>query len=155
MTRRWNPKMEQFIFGERTAFTLSIWNKRFRCSSGDGSGARCRGGRRSLFPVCWYEAASGTIVTESASRCGQYCVNHRWLGGMLTTGKRFQIRLNASALSKSSWLKRYRADEAQVACRTRRANWTRRWAASRKWVVCPIFSLSLIRTKRISPFKGN
>ena len=49
-TRRWNPKMEQFIFGERTAFTLSIWNKRFRCSIGRWK--RCEMSQRAAVVSC-------------------------------------------------------------------------------------------------------
>ena len=86
-TRRWNPKMEQFIFGERNGVhiidleqTVPMLHRAMEAVKDVAAG-----GGRVLFVGTKRQAA--TTVAESASRCGQYYVNHRWLGGMLTNWK--------------------------------------------------------------------
>jgi small subunit ribosomal protein S2 len=83
-THRWNPKMSPFIFGERNGvhiidlsqtvpyFTRALQAVRDVVSAGG----------RVLFVGTKRQASP--IVAEAAKRCGQYYVNHRWLGGMLT-----------------------------------------------------------------------
>jgi len=83
-TRRWNPKMKEFIFGERNGIhivdlqkTLKQFKEALRyiteVSSQDKS---------ILFVGTKRQAQEA--VAEEARRCGQYYVNHRWLGGLLT-----------------------------------------------------------------------
>ena len=83
-TRRWNPKMEQFIFGARNKThildlqqTMPMLQQALQALSDVTS----RGGR--VLFVGTKRAASEKIA-ETALNCGQYYVNHRWLGGMLT-----------------------------------------------------------------------
>lgn len=86
-TRRWNPKMGQYIFGvrgnlhiidlEQTVPMLHRALEAVRDVVGQGG--------RVLF-VGTKRPASDKIA-ESAKRCGQFYVNHRWLGGMLTNWK--------------------------------------------------------------------
>ena len=83
-TRRWNPRMEPFIFGERNKIhildlqqTMPMFHAALK-AIGD---VAARGGR--VLFVGTKRAASEKIA-ETAKGCGQYYVNHRWLGGMLT-----------------------------------------------------------------------
>jgi small subunit ribosomal protein S2 len=83
-TRRWNPKMESFIFGARNNIhildlqqTVPLLYQALNIVSQTAS----RGGR--VLFVGTKTAASETIAL-SAKSCGQYFVNHRWLGGMMT-----------------------------------------------------------------------
>ena len=83
-TRRWNPKMERFIFGTRNNIhildlqqTVPMLGQALDIVSQTAA----RGGR--ILFVGTKPAASETIA-ESARSCGQYFVNHRWLGGMMT-----------------------------------------------------------------------
>ena len=83
-TRRWNPRMEPYIFGERNKIhildlqqTMPMFNAALKALSVVAS----RGGR--VLFVGTKRAASEKIA-EAARNCGQYYVNHRWLGGMLT-----------------------------------------------------------------------
>ncbi len=83
-TRRWNPKMEQFLFGVRSGIhiidlqqTVPMLYRAMKAVEDVVSS-----GGRVLF-VGTKRQASG-IVSESAQKCGQYFVNHRWLGGMMT-----------------------------------------------------------------------
>ena len=83
-TRRWNPKMESYIFGVRNNIhildlqqTVPMLYQALDIISQTAA----RGGR--ILFVGTKPAASETIA-ESARSCGQYFVNHRWLGGMMT-----------------------------------------------------------------------
>ena len=83
-TRRWNPKMEPFIFGERNGIhildlqqTVPLLGRALTAMRDTAA----KGGR--ILFVGTKRAASDKIA-ETAKACGQYYVNHRWLGGMLT-----------------------------------------------------------------------
>jgi small subunit ribosomal protein S2 len=83
-THRWNPKMKKFIFTERNGVhivDLSLTVKLFRGAYDCVRDAVGRGGRV-LFVGTKRQAAD--IVQEEAQRCGEFYVNHRWLGGTLT-----------------------------------------------------------------------
>jgi small subunit ribosomal protein S2 len=83
-TRRWNPKMKPYIFGERNG--VHIINLELTVPMLHTALKSLRdivaGGGRVLFVGTKRQATEK--VTETAKRCGQYYVNHRWLGGMLT-----------------------------------------------------------------------
>ena len=83
-TRRWNPKMEQFIFGARNKThildlqqTMPMFHQALQALSDVTS----RGGRVLFVGT---KRAAAEKIAETARNCGQYYVNHRWLGGMLT-----------------------------------------------------------------------
>ena len=86
-TRRWNPRMEPFLFGIRNQVhiidlqqTVPMLDRALRAVR-DTTAA----GGRVLFVGT--KRAAAEHVAEAANRCGQYYVNHRWLGGMLTNWK--------------------------------------------------------------------
>ena len=86
-SHRWNPKMGQYIFGARNnihiidlAQTVPMLHQALQAVSDTVA----RGGR--VLFVGTKRAASDTIA-ESAGRCAQYYINHRWLGGTLTNWK--------------------------------------------------------------------
>ena len=86
-TRRWNPQMEQYIFGVRNKVHFLDLQQTVPMLHAALAAVRevtARGGRV-LFVGTKRQASE--IVSESAGRCGQYYVNHRWLGGMLTNWK--------------------------------------------------------------------
>ncbi|MBL4804558.1 MAG: 30S ribosomal protein S2 [Alphaproteobacteria bacterium] len=83
-TRRWNPKMRQHIFGVRNGVHI-IDLQQTTPMLGEALKALrdiVANGGRVLFVGTKRQASSK--IAESAKRCGQYFVNHRWLGGMLT-----------------------------------------------------------------------
>lgn len=86
-TRRWNPKMASYIFGERNNIHILDLQQTVPMLHKAIAFVReiVAGGGRVLF-VGTKHQASGPL-TEAAKRCGQYYVNHRWLGGMLTNWK--------------------------------------------------------------------
>ncbi len=80
-TRRWNPKMKEYIFGERNGIhiidlqkTLKMFRDAARYVS-ELSGQ----GKRILFLGTKRQAQEA--IAEEANRCGMFYVNHRWLGG--------------------------------------------------------------------------
>jgi small subunit ribosomal protein S2 len=83
-TRRWNPKMAEYIFAERNGIYIIDLQKTLRLLetavdfvediASNGGGVLFVGTKRQ----------SQEAVRGEAVRCGMYHVNHRWLGGMLT-----------------------------------------------------------------------
>ena len=86
-TRRWNPKMSPYIFGIRSKIHIIDLQQTVPMLYAALNVVRdiVGGGGRVLFVGT--KRAASDIVTEAATRCGQYYVNHRWLGGMLTNWK--------------------------------------------------------------------
>ena len=83
-TRRWNPKMKEYIFGERNGIhivDLQKTLKMFRDAARFVSELSSQG-KTLLFVGTKKQAQEA--VAEEANRCGMYYVNHRWLGGTLT-----------------------------------------------------------------------
>lgn len=86
-TRRWNPKMAPFLFGRRNGVHIIDLTQTVPILYGALNQVRdvAANGGRVLFVGT--KRAASEIVADSAKRCGQYYVNHRWLGGMLTNWK--------------------------------------------------------------------
>jgi len=86
-TRRWNPKMETYIFGARNDVHIIDLQQTVPLLRHALQQIRdiVAGGGRVLFVGTKRQAQEP--VAEAARRCGQYFVNHRWLGGMLTNWK--------------------------------------------------------------------
>ena len=83
-TRRWNPKMKKFIFTERNGIYIIDLQKTVKKvdEAYEAMRAVAAEGGVALF-VGTKKQAQDAIETE-AKRCGQFYVNQRWLGGMLT-----------------------------------------------------------------------
>src|SRR2546428_2028278 len=83
-TKRWNPKMKEFIFGERNGIyiiDLGKTVKMFREAEEFVTNLAAEG-RTVLFVGTKRQAKD--VVAEEAQRCGMFFVNERWLGGLLT-----------------------------------------------------------------------
>ena len=83
-TKRWNPKMKEYIFGERNGIyiidlqkTLKLFKDAMRYV-----GEMAAQGKTVLFVGTKRQAQEA--ISEEATRAGQYYVNQRWLGGLLT-----------------------------------------------------------------------
>lgn len=83
-TRRWNPKMAPYIFGDRNGIHIIDLQQTVPLLHQAMLAVRnvVSSGGRVLFVGTKRQAQKK--VAEAAKRCGQYYVNHRWLGGMLT-----------------------------------------------------------------------
>jgi small subunit ribosomal protein S2 len=92
-TKRWNPKMKQFIFGERNGIyiiDLAKTAKLFRDAEQFVS-SLAADGRTVLFVGTKRQAQDA--IAEEAQRCGMFFVNQRWLGGLLTNFSTIQRSL--------------------------------------------------------------
>jgi len=86
-TRRWNPKMGPYIFGVRNSVHILDLQQTVPMFHQALAALRdvAAGGGRVLFVGTKRQASEP--VAEAARRSGQYYVNHRWLGGMMTNWK--------------------------------------------------------------------
>jgi small subunit ribosomal protein S2 len=86
-TRRWNPKMAGYLFGVRNGIHIIDLEQSVPLLYRALEAVRdvVAGGGRVLFVGTKRQAQEP--IAEAAKRCGQYYVNHRWLGGMLTNFK--------------------------------------------------------------------
>jgi len=86
-TRRWNPRMSPYIFGVRNGVHIIDLEQTVPLLHQALNLVRevVAGGGRVLFVGTKRQASEK--IAESAKKCGQYYVNHRWLGGMLTNWK--------------------------------------------------------------------
>jgi len=93
-TRRWNPKMKPFIFQERNGiYILDLQQTLKRLLEAHEFVLNvARDGGRVMFVGTKKQASEA--VREEAERCGQYFINQRWLGGLLTNFATLSTRIN-------------------------------------------------------------
>jgi small subunit ribosomal protein S2 len=89
-TKRWNPRMAPFLFGVRNDVHIIDLQKTvpmlYKALASVRDAVAQNG--RVLFVGTKHQASAP--IAEAAKRCGQYYVNHRWLGGMLTNWNTIQ-----------------------------------------------------------------
>src|SRR2546423_2892502 len=83
-TKRWNPKMKEFIFGERNGIYIIDLGKTLKLvrDAEEFVSNLAADGRTILFVGTKRQAKD--VIAEEAVRCGMFFVNERWLGGLLT-----------------------------------------------------------------------
>ena len=93
-TRRWNPKMAQYIFTERNGIYIIDLQKTVKKAEEAYKAMKeiAESGKPVLFVGTKKQAQEA--IKEEAERCGMFYVNERWLGGMLTNHKTIQTRIN-------------------------------------------------------------
>ena len=93
-TRRWNPKMAPYIYTERNGIYIVDLQKTVRKLEEAYSFVRelAENGQTLLFVGTKKQAQEA--IKEEALRCGQYYVNARWLGGMMTNFKTMRTRVD-------------------------------------------------------------
>jgi small subunit ribosomal protein S2 len=96
-TKRWNPKMKSFILESRNQIHILNLEETVKQIdvAADFLAELARKGKKILFVGCKRQAQEA--VREAAEACGQFYVNHRWLGGTLTnleTIRKSVARLN-------------------------------------------------------------
>ena len=92
-TRRWNPKMKPFIFGVRNGIHILDLEQTSPMLGRAMEAVRdvVANGGRVLFVGTKRQAQEQ--IRAAAEKCGQYYVNHRWLGGMLTNWKTISLSI--------------------------------------------------------------
>ena len=92
-TRRWNPKMKEYIFTERNGIYIIDLQKTVKKAEEAYNFVRsvAEAGDRILFVGTKKQAQES--IEQEAKRCEMFYVNQRWLGGMLTNFKTIQTRI--------------------------------------------------------------
>jgi len=104
-TRRWNPKMQRYIFGARNGIYIIDLQKTLRQFKESYRFVRELSARGGNILFVGTKKQAHESIFEEAQRCGMPYVNHRWLGGMLT---------NFATIKKSiGRLKKYEAMEEE------------------------------------------
>lgn len=83
-TKRWNPKMKKFIFGEKNGIYIIDLEKTQDAILKATSFLKTLAANGSYILFIGTKKQAQDIIKEEASRCGMFYVNQRWLGGMLT-----------------------------------------------------------------------
>ena len=83
-TRRWNPKMKKFIFGERKGIYIIDLQKTIRYFRYTYNVVRDAAAEGKTILFVGTKKQAGATLKEYAEKCGMPYVNHRWLGGMMT-----------------------------------------------------------------------
>ncbi|MBQ9514035.1 MAG: 30S ribosomal protein S2 [Clostridia bacterium] len=94
-TRRWNPKMKKYIYGERNGIHIINLEQTVEIIEKDVYPfvvAKAKEGKPILFVGTKKQAQDA--IKEEAERCGQYYINARWLGGTLTNFKTMRSRID-------------------------------------------------------------
>lgn len=93
-TRRWNPKMAPYIFAERNGIYIIDLQKTVKLMNEAYNFIRetAQEGKPILFVGTKKQAQES--IREEAERCGEFFVNERWLGGMLTNYKTIKTRID-------------------------------------------------------------
>ena len=92
-TRRWNPRMSQYIYTARNGVHIIdlVQTAQLMESAYEYMRSSSERGKRVLFVGTKRQAAG--IIAQEASRCGAFYVNQRWLGGMLTNWETIKTRV--------------------------------------------------------------
>jgi len=86
-TRYWNPKMADYIFGQRNKIHIVNLEKTLAMYNDAMKYVRQLAGNRGTILFVGTKRQARDIVAEEAQRCGMPFVDHRWLGGMLSNYK--------------------------------------------------------------------
>ena len=92
-TRRWNPKMQRYLFGERSGIYIIDLEKSLAGIEETYEFVRDLGRRRGTILFIGTKKQAQEVVEDHANRVGMPFVNHRWLGGMLTNFTTISRRL--------------------------------------------------------------
>jgi small subunit ribosomal protein S2 len=93
-TRRWNPKMRPYIYGERNGIYVIDLDQTTRALDKACNYVRQAASEKKNIIFVGTKRQAAEIVEEEAKRCGVHYVNRRWLGGMLTNFQTIRLRIN-------------------------------------------------------------
>ena len=83
-TRRWNPKMKEYIFGERNGIHIIDLQKTLKQFKEAAKFVTDLAAQGKIILFVGTKRQAQETIAEEAQRCAMYYVNHRWLGGLLT-----------------------------------------------------------------------
>jgi small subunit ribosomal protein S2 len=83
-TKRWNPKMKEYIFGERNGIYIIDLQKTLKMFKEASKFVQDQAAEGKLVLFVGTKRQAQDAIAEEATRCGGFYVNQRWLGGLLT-----------------------------------------------------------------------
>ena len=83
-TKRWNPKMKEYIFGERNGIYIIDLQKTLKMFKEASKFVQDLAAAGKIVLFVGTKRQAQDAIAEEAQRCAQYYVNQRWLGGLLT-----------------------------------------------------------------------
>src|SRR5271166_2197993 len=83
-TKRWNPKMKEYIFGERNGIYIIDLQKTLKMFKEASKFVQEMAAQGKLVLFVGTKRQAQEAIAEEATRCGMFYVNQRWLGGLLT-----------------------------------------------------------------------
>ena len=92
-TRRWNPKMKEYIFTERNGIYIIDLQKTVKLIDEAYDYMKDVAADDGVVLFVGTKKQAQDSIEEEAKRCGQFYVNHRWLGGTLTNWNTIQTRI--------------------------------------------------------------
>ncbi|WP_220739272.1 30S ribosomal protein S2 [Leuconostoc miyukkimchii] len=92
-TRRWDPKMDEYIFTERNGIHIIDLQKTVKLVDEAYNFIRNASTDDANFLFVGTKKQASDAIAEEATRAGQYFINHRWLGGTLTNWNTIKTRI--------------------------------------------------------------
>lgn len=92
-TRRWNPKMKEYIFTERNGIYIIDLQKTVKLVDKAYNYMRDAAADDAIVLFVGTKKQAQDTIEEEATRAGMYFINHRWLGGTLTNWETIQKRI--------------------------------------------------------------
>lgn len=93
-TKRWNPKMKPFIWGERNGIYIIDLTKTTQLLDEAFNFIKQAASQNKKIVFVGTKKQATDIVEEEAKRCGAFFINKRWLGGTLTNFETIRTRIN-------------------------------------------------------------
>ncbi len=83
-TKRWNPRMKEYIFGERNGIYIIDLQKTLKMFKEASKFVQDLAAEGRIILFVGTKRQAQDAIAEEAQRCGMFYVNQRWLGGLLT-----------------------------------------------------------------------
>jgi small subunit ribosomal protein S2 len=83
-TKRWNPKMKEYIFGERNGIYIIDLQKTLKMFKEASKFVQDNAAEGHTILFVGTKRQAQEAIAEEATRCGMFYINQRWLGGLLT-----------------------------------------------------------------------
>jgi len=83
-TKRWNPKMKEYIFGERNGIYIIDLQKTLKMFKDASKNVQEGAAEGKVILFVGTKRQAQEAISEEATKCGMFYVNNRWLGGLLT-----------------------------------------------------------------------
>jgi small subunit ribosomal protein S2 len=83
-TKRWNPRMKEYIFGERNGIYIIDLQKTLKMFKEASKYVTELTGQGKVILFVGTKRQAQDAIAEEANRCGMFYINQRWLGGLLT-----------------------------------------------------------------------